>query len=77
VADTNATAGTGSTADGGGVGTTAGAPLRNGGRGDAIEIWDVRRGWIPKWAVGGSAIEGGVTGTSFLSEILSFSFGTN
>jgi WD repeat-containing protein 24 len=30
--------------------------------GDAVEIWDVRRGWIAKWAVGGSAIEGGVAG---------------
>lgn len=32
------------------------------GMGDAIEIWDVRRGWIAKWSVTGSAIEGGVTG---------------
>jgi len=32
--------------------------------GDAIEIWDVRRGWIAKWSVTGSAAEGGVTGTS-------------
>jgi hypothetical protein len=32
------------------------------GRGDAVEIWDVRRGWIAKWAVGGSAAEGGVAG---------------
>jgi hypothetical protein len=32
------------------------------GRGDAVEIWDVRRGWIAKWAVGGSAMEGGVAG---------------
>jgi hypothetical protein len=32
--------------------------------GDAVEIWDVRRGHIAKWQVGGSAIEGGVTGTS-------------
>ena len=31
--------------------------------GDAVEIWDVRRGYIAKWAVGGSAVEGGVTGT--------------
>ena len=30
--------------------------------GDPIEIWDVRRGWIAKWSVAGSAIEGGVTG---------------
>lgn len=33
--------------------------------GDAVEIWDVRRGWIPKWSVTGSAIEGGVTGEHF------------
>jgi hypothetical protein len=30
--------------------------------GDAVKIWDVRRGWIAKWAVGESAIEGGVAG---------------
>ena len=30
--------------------------------GDAIEIWDVRRGWIAKWRVSGSASEGGATG---------------
>jgi WD repeat-containing protein 24 len=30
--------------------------------GDPVEIWDVRRGYIAKWLVGGSAIEGGVTG---------------
>jgi WD repeat-containing protein 24 len=30
--------------------------------GDAIEIWDVRRGWIAKWTVGGSTAEGGVSG---------------
>ncbi|KAG6879192.1 hypothetical protein C0992_004495 [Termitomyces sp. T32_za158] len=29
--------------------------------GDVVEIWDVRRGWIPKWSVTGSTIEGGVT----------------
>ncbi len=33
-------------------------------KGDAVEIWDVRRGHIAKWQVGGSSIEGGVTGTS-------------
>jgi WD40 repeat protein len=32
--------------------------------GDAVEIWDVRRGHIAKWRVGGSSIEGGVTGAS-------------
>lgn len=30
--------------------------------GDPIEIWDVRRGYIAKWSVKGSAVEGGVTG---------------
>jgi hypothetical protein len=34
--------------------------------GDVVEIWDVRRGHIAKWQVGGSAIEGGVTGMSNL-----------
>lgn len=32
--------------------------------GNAVEIWDVRRGYIAKWQVGGSAIEGGVSGRS-------------
>ncbi|KAF8266596.1 hypothetical protein EI94DRAFT_1848453 [Lactarius quietus] len=31
----------------------------------AVEIWDVRRGYIAKWLVGGSAIEGGVTDIDF------------
>jgi WD repeat-containing protein 24 len=30
--------------------------------GDAVEIWDVRRGWAAKWAIGGLAAEG-VAGT--------------
>lgn len=30
--------------------------------GDAIEIWDVRREWLAKWSVTGSAGDGGVTG---------------
>lgn len=30
--------------------------------GDAIEIWDVRRGWIAKWSVSGSGAECGVSG---------------
>ena len=34
--------------------------------GDAVEIWDVRRGHIAKWQVRGSSIEGGVTGASHL-----------
>lgn len=32
------------------------------GSGDTIEVWDVRRPYIAKWAVEGSCIEGGVTG---------------
>ena len=31
---------------------------------DAVEIWDVRRSWIPKWSVAGSVAEGSVTGKS-------------
>lgn len=31
--------------------------------GDAIEIWDIRRGWIAKWSVSGSGTECGVSGT--------------
>jgi WD repeat-containing protein 24 len=35
--------------------------------GDALEIWDVRRAWVAKWEVLGSAVEGGFTGyLSFL-----------
>ena len=33
---------------------------------DPVEIWDVRRGYIAKWVVMGSAVEGGVTGLSQL-----------
>ncbi|KAF8067048.1 hypothetical protein FPV67DRAFT_1497690 [Lyophyllum atratum] len=33
--------------------------------GDAVEIWDVRRSWIPKWSVTGSAGEGAVTDLVF------------
>jgi WD repeat-containing protein 24 len=40
------------------------------GRGDAVEIWGVKRGWIAKWAVGGSAGEGGVAGECCLSLLL-------
>ncbi|KAJ7097842.1 hypothetical protein B0H15DRAFT_920560 [Mycena belliarum] len=35
------------------------------GIGDAVEIWDARRGWIAKWTVRGSAIDGGVTDIAF------------
>jgi WD40 repeat protein len=31
---------------------------------DSVQIWDVRRSWIPKWCLSGS--EDGVTGTLFL-----------
>lgn len=31
--------------------------------GDAVEIWDVRKPWIAKWAICNSAVEGGVTGS--------------
>jgi len=30
---------------------------------DAVELWDVRRSWLPKWSVSGTSVEGGVTGT--------------
>jgi WD repeat-containing protein 24 len=36
--------------------------LANTGGGNPIEIWDVRRGYVAKWTVRGSAAEGGVTG---------------
>ncbi|KAG5644463.1 hypothetical protein DXG03_008363 [Asterophora parasitica] len=42
-----------------------GADSRNAIGGDAVEIWDVRRGWIPKWSVTGSAGESGVTDLVF------------
>ena len=29
---------------------------------DPVEIWDVRRGYIAKWVVNGSIVDGGVTG---------------
>ena len=65
--------GTGSGSGGEIVGTAGATPVVGAGakgeavtlgkeRGDAVEIWDVRRGWIAKWAVGGSAVEGGVAG---------------
>lgn len=45
------------------VGVTT--PVR-GQLGDPVEIWDVRRGFIAKWTVRGSAAEGGVTGALLL-----------
>lgn len=41
----------------------AGASVTRTDGNDPIEIWDVRRGYIAKWVVSGSAVEGGVTGT--------------
>ncbi|CCL98560.1 uncharacterized protein FIBRA_00560 [Fibroporia radiculosa] len=39
-------------------------PPRN-GRSDPVEIWDVRRGYIAKWVVNDSSMEGGVTDIAF------------
>lgn len=33
--------------------------------GDAVEIWDVRRGWIGKWSLTGTAGDGGVNDIAF------------
>ncbi|KIK71396.1 hypothetical protein GYMLUDRAFT_66603 [Collybiopsis luxurians FD-317 M1] len=44
---------------------TGGSKASSGGVGDAAEIWDVRRGWIAKWSVRESAIEGGCTDIAF------------
>lgn len=33
---------------------------------DPIEIWDVRRGYMAKWVVSQSAVEGGVSGTPLI-----------
>ncbi|KAJ7109490.1 hypothetical protein C8R44DRAFT_289695 [Mycena epipterygia] len=55
-------------ASGGAGGASKEARERGGGSsgiGDAVEIWDARRGWIAKWTVRGSAIEGGVTDITF------------
>ena len=35
--------------------------------GDAVEIWDVRRGWVAKWTTDTSLSDGGVTGTRSIS----------
>lgn len=37
------------------------------GLGDAIEVWDVRREWLAKWSVTGSANDGGVTGRAWFA----------
>jgi hypothetical protein len=42
--------------------TKPGPRMVGGGGGDAVEVWDVRRGWIAKWAVSESMAESGVTG---------------
>ncbi|TCD66714.1 hypothetical protein EIP91_001007 [Steccherinum ochraceum] len=47
---------------GGAIGVTT--PVR-GQLGDPVEIWDVRRGFLAKWTVRGSAAEGGVTDVLF------------
>ncbi|KAJ4476615.1 hypothetical protein J3R30DRAFT_310066 [Lentinula aciculospora] len=47
------------------TGSPKGSSTNNGGVGDAAEIWDVRRGWIAKWRVNGSAAEGGSTDLAF------------
>ena len=67
----NAESPTGSTPDisqggsngSGGLEDTKGSRIPSSGA-DAVEIWDVRRSWIPKWSVAGSAVEGSVTGKS-------------
>ncbi|KAG6330801.1 hypothetical protein ID866_8285 [Astraeus odoratus] len=38
---------------------------KNNVTGDSIEIWDVRRGWIAKWTVDTSILEGAVTDAVF------------
>ncbi|KAL1747561.1 hypothetical protein HDZ31DRAFT_80400 [Schizophyllum fasciatum] len=32
---------------------------------DTVDLWDVRRGWLAKWAVPGTALDGGVAGIAF------------
>lgn len=45
-------------------------PTTKGDIGDQIEIWDVRRGYIAKWAVRGSGVDGGVTGKTFFVRLV-------
>ncbi|KAJ7685293.1 hypothetical protein DFH06DRAFT_37253 [Mycena polygramma] len=59
------TGGASTVASSGVTGTSKEGRERGSGIGDAVEIWDVRRGWIGKWTVRGSAIEGGVTDIAF------------
>lgn len=56
--------------DGPGMEGRAPSVARDGGS-DPIEIWDVRRGYIAKWVVNKSAVEGGITGI-FLNIFLLF-----
>ncbi|KDQ51501.1 hypothetical protein JAAARDRAFT_210996 [Jaapia argillacea MUCL 33604] len=58
--------GLGGTGDGESMveGRSASRVARGGGV-DPVEVWDVRRGWVAKWRVGGSAVEGGVTDIAF------------
>lgn len=44
------------------------------GVGDPIELWDVRRGYIAKWTVRGSAVEGGVTGNHLMGPISHYDY---
>ncbi|KAL6299508.1 hypothetical protein BKA93DRAFT_805989 [Sparassis latifolia] len=39
--------------------------VSRGDRSDPIEVWDVRRGYIAKWSIGKSGMEGGVTDVAF------------
>ncbi|KAI0929589.1 hypothetical protein AcV7_005082 [Taiwanofungus camphoratus] len=50
--------------DGPGMEGRAPSVARDGGS-DPIEIWDVRRGYIAKWVVNKSAVEGGITDIAF------------
>ncbi|PIL25467.1 hypothetical protein GSI_13357 [Ganoderma sinense ZZ0214-1] len=49
----------------GGDGTSTPEGRSKGEGSDPVEIWDVRRGYIAKWVVTGSALEGGVTDIDF------------
>ncbi|KAF9443030.1 hypothetical protein P691DRAFT_844497 [Macrolepiota fuliginosa MF-IS2] len=44
---------------------------------DAVEVWDVRRSWIPKWSVTGTSVEGGVTDIEFADPHLLLAQNTN
>ena len=56
---------------GGGSGSRGAGMVSGKGQGDAVEIWDVRRGWIANWALGGPAGEGGVASECSLPYLLS------